>query len=586
MYPTLSAPAQSRTTQDVFAGYNHNLRIGDNDFYDCLNLSSDSYPVLSPRKKRGVYLKNGNVQGMIAKDSLCYVDGSDFVMNKYRVDMGLSTKDDDCPKQLISMGAYVIILPDKKYINTANMNDRGKIEAEFTSASDVTYSLCKQDGTTFSPDYIQPEEPKDAANMSIWMDTSATPHSLKQWSSSTGIWTSIATTYIKIQCTGIGKAFSQYDGVNISIQNGITAETAEQIYALSGAAIIHARDDNSITVVGILDEQTTAQQQITVSRKMPLMDFVIENDNRLWGCRYGLSRNGEVVNELYACKLGDFKNWECYMGISTDSYAVSLGSDGQFTGAINYAGFPIFFKENCMHKVYGQIPANFQVQTTACRGVQKGCSRSLAIVNEILYYKSRHAICAYDGSLPTEISSALGDTYYENAVAGSHGNKYYVSMQSSSGEYYLFVYDSSKSTWHRESGLQATAFCSCRDELYCSTIGGKIVTMLGSGFQNIDNFEWFAETGIINASLPERQYLTRISIRLVLEPGSSLSILAQYDSCGAWETIGTMSGVNLRSFTFPVRPRRCDHLRIRMEGRGKAMIFAITKTFSGGSDKP
>ena len=70
-------------------------------------------------------------------------------------------------------------------------------------------------------------------------------------------------------------------------------------------------------------------------------------------------------------------------------------------------------------------------------------------MNEILYYKSRHAICAYDGSLPTEISSALGDTYYENAVAGSHGNKYYVSMQSSSGEYYLFVYDSSKSTWHR-----------------------------------------------------------------------------------------------------------------------------------------
>ena len=586
MYPTLSAPAQSRTTQDVFAGYNHNLRIGENEFYDGLNLTSDSYPVLSPRKNRGVYLENGNAQGMIAKDSLCYVDGSYFVMNKYRVDMGLSTKDDDCPKQLISMGAYVIILPDKKYINTANMNDRGKIEAEFTSASDVTYSLCKQDGSTISPDYIQPEEPKDAANMSIWMDTSATPHSLKQWSSSTGIWTSIATTYIKIQCTGIGKAFSQYDGVNISIQNGITAETAEQIYALSGAAIIHARDDNSITVVGILDEQTTAQQQITVSRKMPLMDFVIENDNRLWGCRYGLSRNGEVVNELYACKLGDFKNWECYMGISTDSYAVSLGSDGQFTGAINYAGFPIFFKENCMHKVYGQIPANFQVQTTACRGVQKGCSRSLAIVNEILYYKSRHAICAYDGSLPTEISSALGDTYYENAVAGSHGNKYYVSMQSSSGEYYLFVYDSSKSTWHRESGLQATAFCSCRDELYCSTIGGKIVTMLGSGFQNIDNFEWFAETGIINASLPERQYLTRISIRLVLEPGSSLSILAQYDSCGAWETIGTMSGVNLRSFTFPVRPRRCDHLRIRMEGRGKAMIFAITKTFSGGSDKP
>lgn len=585
MYPILNASEESRQTIDAFAGYNHNLKIGENEFFDMMNLTSDVAPVLSPRRARGLYKDSNNVHGLIEKDSLCYVDGSYFVMNEYRVDMGLSTKEDDCPKQLISMGAYVIILPDKKYINTANINDRGKIEAEFASASDVTYSLCKQDGSTISPDYIQPEEPKDAANTSIWMDTSVTPHSLKQWSSSTGIWTSISTTYIKIQCAGIGKAFSQYDGVNISIQNGITAETAGQIYALNGAAIIHARDDNSITVVGILDEQTTAQQQITISRKMPLMDFVIENDNRLWGCRYGLNRNGEVVNELYACKLGDFKNWECYMGISTDSYAVSLGSDGQFTGAITHAGYPIFFKENCMHKVYGQIPSNFQVQTTACRGVQKGCSRSLAIVNEILYYKSRHAICAYDGSLPTEISSALGDVQYKSAVAAAHGNKYYVSMEDAGGANTILVYDTSKGMWHKEDGVSAVQLCSCRDELYCATADGKIITMLGSGNQYEENVEWMAESGIINASYPERQYLKRISIRLVLEPGSFLSVLVQYDSCGAWECIGTMTGSDLRSFTFPVRPRRCDHLRLRLEGSGRAMIFAITKSLSGGSDK-
>ena len=422
--------------------------------------------------------------------------------------------------------------------------------------------------------------------MQLWMDTSVTPHSLKQYSEATGMWTNVATTYIKISSAGIGAPFKEYDGVKITVPEGITAETAEQISALNGAAIVYARDDDFIVVVGILDEETTIEESIGVSRKMPIMDFVIENDNRLWGCRYGLNSDGEVVNELYACKLGDFKNWNCYMGISTDSYAVSLGSDGQFTGAITHSGYPLFFKENCMHKVYGQIPANFQVQTTACRGVQKGCGRSLAIVNEILYYKSRHAICAYDGSLPTEMSSALGDTHYENAVAGAHGNKYYVSMQSSSGEYYLFVYDTAKSIWHRESGLMATGFCSCRDELFCSTQGGEIVTMLGSGYQDLETVKWIAETGIINASLPERQYLARVSIRLVLEPGSSLSILAQYDSCGVWENIGTMSGVNLRSFTFPVRPRRCDHLRIRLEGRGKAMIFSITKTFSGGSDKP
>ena len=236
--------------------------------------------------------------------------------------------------------------------------------------------------------------------------------------------------------------------------------------------------------------------------------------------------------------------------------------------------------------MYGNYPANFQVQTTACRGVQKGCSRSLAIVNEILYYKSQHAICAYDGSLPAEISYSLGDVQYCNAVAGAHGNKYYVSMQdTTSGEWAFLVYDTAKGLWHKEDNLQAAQLCSCRDELYCSLTDGKIITILGSGESYEENVAWMAETGIINASLPDRQYLNRISIRMILEPGSEVSIMVQYDSCGEWENIGYMVGSNLRSFTFPVRPRRCDHLRLRIEGVGKAMIFAITKTISGGSDK-
>lgn len=585
-YPQLTQPATSRTTVEVFSGYNHNARISDGEFYDMRNLTSDYAPVLAPRKTRGLFLDSGNVQGMIAKDSLCYIDGSYFVMNAYRVDMGLSTADEDCPKQLISMGAYVIILPDKKYINTANLTDWGNIDAEVTTTAPVTFSPCKQDGTAFSPNYIQPTEPEGPENMALWMDTSSTPHSLKQWSESAGMWSSIATTYVRIQCPGIGKAFSQYDGITITIPDGLTANTEAQLKELNGSAIVYAKDDDFIAVVGILDEETTIDEHITVSRKMPVMDFVIENDNRLWGCRYGQNNNGDVVNELYACKLGDFRNWNCYMGISTDSYAVSLGSDGQFTGAITHAGYPIFFKENCMHKVYGQIPANFQVQTTACRGVQKGCSRSLAIVNEILYYKSQHAICAYDGSLPAEISYSLGDVQYCNAVAGAHGNKYYVSMQNAtSGEWDFLVYDTAKGMWHKEDNLQASQLCSCRDELYCSLPDGKIITILGSGEAYEENVAWMAQTGIINASLPERQYLQRISIRMILEPGSQVSILVQYDSCGDWENLGNMVGSNLRSFTFPVRPRRCDHLRLRIDGVGKAMIFAITKTISGGSDK-
>ena len=580
--PTLPSKARDAQTMDVFAGYNHNVRINENEFYDMRNLCSDQAPVLSPRKPRGLYIQGAEVHGMIAKDSLCYIDGSHFVINEYRIDLGLSTDPEDCPKQLISMGAYIIILPDRVYFNTADHTDFGNIDAEMTTHASVSFVPCKLDGTEYTPDYIGEEQPTDPANMALWVDTSVQPHSLKQYSKTMDMWTGVQTTYIKIRSSLIGRTFSQYDGVTLS---GLKDLGNTQLQALDGSAILYGREDDAIIVIGMLDEEITIEEPVTVSRKMPLMDFVVENDNRLWGCRYGLNHKGEVVNELYACKLGDFKNWNCFMGVSTDSYYVSLGSDGQFTGAITHAGYPLFFKENCLHKVYGQIPANFSVQTTTCRGVQKGCSRSLAIVNEILYYKAQHAICAYDGSLPVEVSAVLGEQRFEAAVGVAHGNKYYVSMRScTEEEWSLFVYDTAKGMWHKEDDLQAKMFCSCRNELYCATEDGMILTLMGSGESYEDSVPWMFETGILGGSLPGKKYLVKLNIRLVLDLGSSMTIYAQYDSVGEWMNLGTVTGTDLRSFTIPVRPRRCDHLRLRFEAEGNGMVFSLTKTYTHGSD--
>ncbi len=582
IFPTLPTRPGFRQSTDAFAGYNHNLRIGDNEFYRMENLTSDLAPVLSPRKPRGLYAQGVNVQGMIARDSLCYVDGSDLVINGQRIFLDLSTDPEDCPKQLVSMGAYIIILPDKKYVNTANFLDCGNIEAEITTQAPVTFTPCMADGTEYVPDYVQSQQPEAPGNLALWVDTSSQPHSLKQYSEAMDLWTGIETTYVKIRCPGIGSPFARYDGVRIS---GLGESDMEQLRALEGAAILYAREENAIAVAGILDGAVTVDLPVTVSRKMPVMDFLIEHDNRLWGCRYGPDAEGNVVNELYSCALGDFRNWEQFLGLSTDSYRVSLGSDGVFTGAITHGGYPLFFKENCLHKVYGQIPANFSVQTTACRGVRKGCHRSLAIVGEILYYKARHGICAYDGSLPVEVSGNLGQQRHTHAVAAAHGGKYYVSMEKAEGTGHdLFVFDTEKGLWHREDDLAVSLFCSCGDELYCATGDGRILTMLGSGESYEQTVPWMFETGILGANLPEKKTLQKLNIRMVLEQGSRMHILAQYDSVGAWHDLAFLTGTDLRSFTVSVKPRRCDHLRLRVEGTGPGMIFSIAKTFSRGSD--
>ena len=577
-YPMLNEMGASRQMIDVFGGYNHNLRIGDGEFFDMKNMTSNYHPVLSPRGARGVYAIPGNPKGLIAKDALCYVDGTNFVMNEYTVDMGLN----DDPKQLVSMGAYVIIMPDKKYINTLDLTDFGDIEASFKTTADVSFQLCTIDGADYADTTASAEEPTDPKNMDYWIDTSSTPHTLKQYSATSSIWVSVATTYIKISSPGIGAKFKQYDGVTIS---GVVLE---DLQILNNTMVVWACGDDYIVVIGILDAvlvQEVEQGAITVERKMPKLDFVIESENRLWGCRYGIANNGEVVNEIYASKLGDFRNWNCFMGISTDSYAATCGSDGVFTGAVTHLGYPLFFKENCVHKVYGNYPANFQIQTTACRGVQKGCEKSLAIVNETLYYKARSGVCAYDGSLPVEMSYAMGDQRYENAVAGAHGNKYYISMQDAAGAYNLFVYDTSKGMWHKEDNLQADAFCACRDDLYCiEHKTNKIVSMFGTGEKDTDPVEWMVETGEIGISSPDMKYISRLTIRMSMAIGAELAVYAQYDMSDTWEPLFTLVGTNLRSFSLPIRPKRCDYMRLRMEGIGDVKIYSITKTIEEGSE--
>lgn len=614
--PKLNRINTSRSMLDVFRGYNHNLRIGDGEFYDMTNLTSDDYPVLSPRRQRGLYTSDKNtgnpigiVGGLLAKDSLCYISNGNLYINGYKVEgigFGLSRY------TLLSMGAYIIAIPvydtgcdtdNAVYVNTEDYSDHGNINTSISSTS-ISFELCKLDGTGFGDMVVGdtapalPEGEETYADHTLWLDTSGDTHVLKQYSAESSQWVSVATTYIKISFPGIGgdftSIFSDNDGLTISgIKEAISADenakVKAQLEALDNTMVAWRVGSNYIIVTGILDKAVnlTASKGHTfsISRRMPKMDFVIESGNRLWGCRYGVANNGQVVNEIYASKLGDFKNWNCFASISTDSYVASVGSDGKFTGAITHLGYPMFFKENCFHKVYGNYPSNYKIQTTACRGVQKGSEKSLAIVNETLFYKSMSAVCAYDGSLPVEMSAALGTEAYSNAVAGVLGNKYYISMKDTSGKYHLFVYDTAKGMWHREDDTQAVEFCTCRGDLYYVDYADKLIkTVNGTGTLDTSPVQWEAVTGIIGTDSPDKKYISRMDVRLSLTIGSRVTIYAEYDSSGVWEHVLAIDGNSLRTFPVSVRPKRCDHLRLKLSGYGEVKIFSICKTTAQGSD--
>ena len=560
--PTLRRLRTSRRTVDAFGGLNRSPRTGEGEFAQMENLSSDFYPVLAPCPPRE-QLDITGVTSLGAGQRLLYTQGTELVLGDRRIDLGLSP---DGNKILVKMGAYVVVFPDKKYASTLENGDCGSLEARFEAANAVL-TPCTLEGADRIPDYIQSAEPLSPENGTLWLDTAASPAVLKEWSAASNLWAAVETAYVRIEAPGIGVPFRQYDGVTLS--------GAE---ALDGANVIWQAGSDFAVVSGVLEGQKH-MRGLVLSRTVPEMDYVIECGNRLWGCRAGTDRLGNPVNEIYASKLGDFRNWNCFMGLSTDSYAVTVGTQGPFTGAITYLGNPLFFKEDCLYKIYGSYPAAFHVQSTACRGVAQGGGESLAIVGETLFYKSPMGVCAYDGSLPAEVGRNLGFDPLEGGVGAGFGGKYFLSLQEHTGTDALYVYDKLLGQWHRETGFGARQMVSHAGKLYGLDKNGGLWLLRGG--KSRARVKWMARTGRISGWDGKRMVLKSLELQLLLANRARMDISVRYDDRGAWERIGTLTGSD-RRFLLPIRPKPCSHLELLLEGEGDIRLLSLTRVLRQG----
>lgn len=597
--PELTAGQQQVLNTTTFKGYNHNPSIGDGEMYDMKNLSGRSYPLLDQRKPRGItdLDANGNVEqklhGIAGRDDLILIRGSKVFYNMMEV-FGISVSEDESmqPKKIVNMGAYVCIWPDKVFFNTVDTTDYGYMSAKTEVAgSSVTAIMCRGDGTEYDYSLIAQgtTAPTVPVNGDLWLDQSGSNDVLKQYDAGTSSWVEVASTFVKISGTGIGEKFRMYDAVNIT---GLEADTIDekvqaQVQALNTSMIVYFAGTNYIIVAGLLSRAVnmTATTMIQVERPVPDLDYICESNNRLWGCKYGIE-NGQMVNEIRACKLGDFKNWNCFMGLATDSYTVSVGSDGPFTGAVSQRSYPIFFKENCIHRISGTTPSSFTLTTTVCRGIQEGSWRSAVVANEAVYYKSRSDIMMYDGSsVPTSISAALGETLYSDARAGAIDGKYYISMKDKLNTWHLFVYDTKTGNWYREDNFHAMGFGAVEDELYAiDEDNNTLVSMLGSLGETEGDLEWYAVFGLFGTDYTGQKYLSRFNIRMQIESTAKAKLEIQYDQDGDWVDQGEIKGRNTKSFLIPVIPRRCDHLQVRLSGKGRCRIYSISRVLEVGSD--
>jgi len=605
----------SRTVLRAFGGLNETYACSEAEYSSGLNFSARNFPALSTRKPRRKLRELADLNGMCHLNGLFAVCGTGI---SYTPDDGsgeivLSDAVANSKKQLVAMGTKVIIFPDKLAFDTSDgsLSELGHLWQ--SNGEKIEFAPCDASGKTYTASGCGTSEPSDPADGQVFLkiESITSPWrydgTLEIYNAASGNWSAVAPDYCLITAEGLGAGFKQWDTVTVT---GAASDVTGQWSDLNSDLIVYAVSENSLTVkltpsgdsfYGKLTQKGTAvrwssidgnsgaryegEENITVERRVPDLDYLTECENRIWGC-------SSKDNIIYGCKLGDATNWFSYRSTAADSYSVTVGSDGAFTGAATCMGYALFFKENTLHKLYGSKPSDFRLSALRCRGVAKNAARSLCVLNETLYYLSPEGVMAWDGSLPVKVSSALDASRLANvssAVGGALDGRYYLcAARAASGgqsEERLLVYDTEKGLWHEED--------VCARDM--AGTGGRLYFWDGAALWAADpdrESDWQSTEGVeqsvafelvtgdIGLESADERLLSRLTLRIDAEAAGTVNAAVSYDG-GEWESLRTVTvSEKRRAFDIAFVPRRHGTLRLRLSGTGQITLRSIARTFA------
>lgn len=597
----------------AFGGINETYGCSEAEESRALNFSSRGYPALQTRAPRRKTREVKDVNGMYHLNGLLVCRGTtleytpdDSETREGAVVLEHALTNDH--KALTGMGTKVLIWPDKKAFDTetGELSELGAVW-EIGEAG-MTVTPCDTEGKTYTPGSVGETEPEAPEDGQLFLKGDPeTPYGmdsvLLKYSTKNKKWQEIMLQSLRIHCPGLGAAMKENDTVTLSgvpqrvcdaLAKGLNGEIS--ISTLDGDDIITAlalpkksdRYYGSWTVLrsgtawqsldGKVTENEAADAPVKAERRVPDLDFVTEQGNRVWGC-------SRKENSIYACALGDPTNWYSYRGIASDSYAVSVGSDGAFTGAASCLSYILFFKENCIHKLYGSKPSDYQMSSVRCRGVAAKAAGSLCVIAETLYYLSPDGVMAWSGSLPAKVSGALDTgklTAADWAMGGQLDARYYLYLHrraDGDGSGRLLVYDTEKGLWHEESPA-GTEMVSTGQQLYLWD--GSALWAAGSDRETEGeeeaNLRFEAVTGDIGMSVPDDKYISRVTLRLDALAHTVVTVAVSYDG-GAWETVGSCAVTQERQrVNLPFVPRRHDLMRLKFSGTGQMTLRSMAFT--------
>lgn len=518
-------------TQTAFGGYDHREGAGDGAIYDCVNMSADKYPLVTTRKRRRQYAHVQKPNGMMARDCLCWVDGTALIVDGVEVGQVADSR-----KVMCGIQDKIVIWPDKV------LYDRGTgelkpLEASWTGQASVT------DGTYAG-------EPAKANTIRAEGD--------------------------------LRPLFRAGDGLTVSTAGQSLGEyILREIEYQEGTTELRFYTDTWAEATGEIKE-------ITIRRSVPDLDIAFEHHNRIWGakgstvfaCALGDPTNWRTFDglstdayELVIGSPGEITGGCSYGGRPVffkerlivkiygegpgswqTSQTQSLGVEKGSAKSLAVAGDVLFYKS-----------------TEGIAAYTGGYPRNISEVFGGVRY--RNATAGSDGV-----------RYYVAMERAEDGEPQVFCYDTRCGLWHpengMTMVD-----WGWDAGLYAMESKSGPGPIWQmgDTDGGEAQNV-EAGLQSWVEFADRTE-GTTRTKRP-----SRLLLRLEAYNNVELTVMVQYDSDGVWHTVRKITGDGRkRQFELPVQLRRCDHYRLRIEGLavgyGDWTLHAITWERSIGSNR-
>ncbi len=541
MLPKLNSKENKGRYLKIFGGLDRRQVISDISLSDMMNLSCENYPALSPCNE------NKYITGVELPLAICPPEYTEKELNSFTgVSDGkfiyngkvISGELSDGAKSIADFNGKICIFPDKVYYDYIPDPDTGEVSKSLTS-----------------------------------MEKSLSVNKPRFYSSKDNI-TGEYTSYISSSEADFSECFSVGDSIVIS---GCSSEENNVIFAQSRKQTISPEAIVSAVVTKItktrLDlalylkngERTgfkniTESGEIQIRLAIPDMDHICVHNNRLWGTAI----SGEYI---YASKLGDLTSFNSFQGLSDDSWYSYVATGGKFTGICSYRTSVVAFKENCIHHIYGDSPRNFSIPKHTNGGCIDG--RSICEIEGILYYLSNKGFYAYNGGEPYNISSPL-NREYSFCTGGTDGKHYYVSAVTKDNITDFMVYTPEYNLWMHRDSTNFIDMCSYNGRVYGLT--GDKMLMIDGGEKALN---WNASTKAFTYDHFDLKGISEVYIRAQISSSAHIKVMVSFDDSDYAECGCITGNNNLSAYRVPVRFKKCDHFKIKLEGEGDAVIHNI-----------